>query len=78
MGFLRSADVMVLPSYSENFGIVVALSSRGTSNHYTGDSLGRFRKPQTLGLLSVVNLKQSLEQVMQATADQIKRWVVME
>jgi glycosyltransferase involved in cell wall biosynthesis len=74
--FLRSADVMVLPTYSENFGIVVAealavgvpvITTKGTP----WEDLHTYECGWWIDL-SVANLIQSLEEVMQTPEDQIK------
>jgi glycosyltransferase involved in cell wall biosynthesis len=74
--FLRSADVMVLPTYSENFGIVVAealavgvpvITTKGTP----WEDLHTYECGWWIEL-SVSNLRQSLEEVMQTAEDQIK------
>ncbi|MEZ7498682.1 glycosyltransferase [Flavobacterium sp. Arc3] len=74
--FLRSADVMLLPTYSENFGIVVAealavgvpvITTQGTpwedlEVHHCGWWIH----------LSVFNIKLTLEEIMRMSASQIK------
>jgi glycosyltransferase involved in cell wall biosynthesis len=74
--FLRSADVLVLPTYSENFGIVIAealvvgvpvITTKGTP----WEDLKSYQCGWWIEL-SVGNLKQSLEEVMQTPVDQIK------
>jgi glycosyltransferase involved in cell wall biosynthesis len=74
--FLRSADVMVLPTYSENFGIVVAealavgvpvITTKGTP----WEDLKTYQCGWWIEL-SVSNLKRSLEEVMQTPQHQIK------
>jgi len=74
--FLRSADVMVLPTYSENFGIVVAealavgvpvITTKGTP----WEDLNTYECGWWIDL-SVPNLIRSLEEVMQTPEDQIK------
>jgi len=74
--FLRSADVMVLPTYSENFGIVVAeafavgvpvITTKGTP----WEDLESYKCGWWIEL-SVSNLKQILGEVTQASAEQIK------
>jgi glycosyltransferase involved in cell wall biosynthesis len=74
--FLRSADVMVLPTYSENFGIVVAealavgvpvITTKGTP----WEDLESYQCGWWIEL-SVSNLKRSLEEVMQTPENQIK------
>lgn len=76
--FLRSADVMVLPTYSENFGIVVAealavgvpvITTKGTP---WGD-LENYQCGWWIEL-SVFNLERSLEEVIQASEEQITNW----
>jgi glycosyltransferase involved in cell wall biosynthesis len=74
--FLRSADVMVLPTFSENFGIVVAealavgvpvITTKGTP----WEDLERYQCGWWIEL-SVSTLKRSLEEAMQAPQDHIK------
>jgi glycosyltransferase involved in cell wall biosynthesis len=74
--FLRSADVMVLPTYSENFGIVVAealavgvpvITTKGTP----WEDLETYQCGWWIEL-TVSNLKRSLEEVMRLSQDQIK------
>jgi glycosyltransferase involved in cell wall biosynthesis len=74
--FLRSADVMVLPTYSENFGIVVAealaigvpvITTKGTP----WEDLESYECGWWIDL-SVPNLIRSLEEVMQISAEEIK------
>jgi glycosyltransferase involved in cell wall biosynthesis len=74
--FLRSADVMVLPSYSENFGIVVAEALVVgvpviTTKDTPWEDLERYECGWWIDL-SVANLKRSLEEAFQASRDQIK------
>jgi glycosyltransferase involved in cell wall biosynthesis len=74
--FLRSADVMVLPTYSENFGIVVAEAlAVGVPVITTKGTPWKDLETYQCGWwieLSVSNLKRSLEEVMQTPEDQIK------
>jgi glycosyltransferase involved in cell wall biosynthesis len=74
--FLRSADVMVLPTYSENFGIVVAEAlAVGVPVITTKGTPWKDLKTYQCGWwieLSVSNLKRSLEEVMQTPQYQIK------
>lgn len=74
--FLRSADVMVLPTYSENFGIVVAealavgvpvITTKGTP----WEDLERHKCGWWIEL-SVSNLKRCLEEVIKTSQDHIK------
>lgn len=74
--FLRSADIMVLPTHSENFGIVVAeslavgvpvITTRGTP----WEDLETYECGWWIEL-SVLNLKQVLEKVMHIPVAQIK------
>ncbi|TDD94682.1 glycosyltransferase [Flavobacterium cellulosilyticum] len=74
--FLRSADVMVLPTYSENFGIVVAealvvgipvITTKGTP----WQDLETYNCGWWIDL-SVLNLKLKLEEIIDSTDDQIK------
>jgi len=74
--FLRSADIMVLPTYSENFGIVIAeslavgvpvITTKGTpwkelNTHKCGWRIA----------LTISNLKDSLEEAMQESPSQLK------
>jgi glycosyltransferase involved in cell wall biosynthesis len=63
MGFLRSADVMVLPSYSENFLLWLQTLAVGVPVITTQET--PWEDLESCGWwieLSVVNLKQSLEQ----------------
>jgi glycosyltransferase involved in cell wall biosynthesis len=74
--FLRSADVMVLPSYSENFGIVVAEALVVgvpviTTKDTPWEDLERYECGWWIDL-SVANLKRSLEEAIEASLDQIK------
>jgi len=74
--FLRSADVMILPTYSENFGIVVAealavglpvITTKGTP----WEDLETYQCGWWIEL-SVSNLKRSLEEVMTVPADKMR------
>ncbi|MFT5738665.1 MAG: glycosyltransferase involved in cell wall biosynthesis, partial [Maribacter sp.] len=73
---LRSADLMVLPTHSENFGIVVAEAlALGVPVITTQGTPWEDLETYECGFwieLSVVNLKQSLEQLMQLSEGQIK------
>lgn len=74
--FLRSADIMVLPTYSENFGIVVAealavgvpvITTKGTPwEDLNTKNCGWWIE------LSVPNLKMCLESAMKLSADELK------
>jgi glycosyltransferase involved in cell wall biosynthesis len=74
--FLRSADVMILPTHSENFGIVVAESlAVGVPVITTTGTPWKDLDTYNCGWwidLSVLNLKLKLEEVMDLTVDQIK------
>jgi glycosyltransferase involved in cell wall biosynthesis len=74
--FLRSADVMVLPTYSENFGIVVAEALIvGVPVITTRETPWEDLETYECGWwieLTVSNLKRCLEEVMQTSTDQIK------
>lgn len=74
--FLRSADIMVLPTYSENFGIVVAEAlAVGVPVITTKGTPWEELNTQNCGWwieLSVPNLKMCLESAMKLSADELK------
>jgi glycosyltransferase involved in cell wall biosynthesis len=74
--FLRSADVMVLPTYSENFGIVVAEAlAVGVPVITTKGTPWKDLETYQCGWwieLTVSNLKRSFEEVMRSSQDQIQ------
>jgi glycosyltransferase involved in cell wall biosynthesis len=75
--FLRSADVMVLPTYSENFGIVVAEAlAVGVPVITTEGAPWEDLNTENCGWwiqIGVQPLKKTLEKVMECSATQIKK-----